>query len=288
MDQYQIYLSYRRNGGDILAAFLSDKLVSLGYKVWYDVTSLRAGSFTTQITDAIEQCEDVIVILSPEALDRCVFEDDWMRHELKLSISKGKNIIPVFLPGFDFPSSLPEDIKMLAHYNGVYYSPYHEEVFTKIVSFLACKKVEAKKKYQEDSPYCFVSYAHVDNKVVLPIIHAMQETGINIWYDNGIAAGSEWPEYIAEKVASCDRFVAFISNAYLESQNCKRELNFALSREKALLSVYIEDVKLSPGMEMQLGLYQALFRNRFTSERDFIAGLCQERFWETCVMESVD
>ena len=93
--------------------------------------------------------------------------------------------------------------------------------------------------------YVFVSYAHKDSDIILPCVEAMKKSGINLWYDEGIQAGSEWPEYIAEKVASCSKFILFISKAYLESQNCKRELNFAISRKKDILSVFIGSIKFT-------------------------------------------
>lgn len=130
--------------------------------------------------------------------------------------------------------------------------------------------------------YVFISYAHRDSAIVLPCVNALKQKGINIWYDEGIQAGSEWPEYIAEKVVSCKKFVLFVSKAYLESQNCKRELNFAVSRKKDILSVYIEDVVLSPGMEMQLGTYQAVFKNKFTNNNAFFNSLCNESWFNDC------
>ena len=134
-----------------------------------------------------------------------------------------------------------------------------------------------------DKPYIFISYAHADSAVVLPTIEAMKAKGINLWYDEGIEAGSEWPEYIAEKVMHCSKFLLFISDSYLNSQNCKRELNFAISRKKDILSIYLEDVTLSPGMEMQLGTYQAIFRRRFTDDAAFRRSLCDEQFFRSCI-----
>ncbi len=130
--------------------------------------------------------------------------------------------------------------------------------------------------------YVFVSYAHKDSAVVLPCVEAMRKNGINVWYDEGIQAGSEWPEYIAEKVASCSKFILFISTAYLESQNCKRELNFAISRKKDILSVFIEDVVLTLGVEMQLGTYQSVFKNRFANDSVFYKSLCGEAWFNDC------
>ena len=133
-----------------------------------------------------------------------------------------------------------------------------------------------------NNSYVFISYAHKDSAIVLPCIEAMKKKGVNLWYDEGIAAGSEWPEYIAQKVVGCAKFVLFISNAYLQSQNCKRELNFAISRKKDILSVYIQDVNLSPGMEMQLGTYQAIYRNRFDSAIQFHNAMANEPYFDGC------
>ena len=136
-----------------------------------------------------------------------------------------------------------------------------------------------------NKPYVFISYAHVDKDVVLPAIAEMQRRNVSLWYDNGIEAGSEWPEFIADKVVHCDKFLLFISKAYLMSQNCKRELNFAISRKKEILSIFLEDVVLSPGMEMQLGTYQAIFRKRFANEQAFCSSLAAEPFLDTCRSE---
>ncbi len=134
----------------------------------------------------------------------------------------------------------------------------------------------------ENQPYVFISYAHLDGAAVLPCVETMKSSGINLWFDEGIEAGSEWPEFIAEKVVGCSKFVLFISNAYLNSQNCKRELNFAISRKKEILSVFLEDVQLSPGVEMQLGTYQAIYRSRFDSDFTFRTSLGNERFFDSC------
>ena len=134
----------------------------------------------------------------------------------------------------------------------------------------------------DTKPYVFISYAHKNSDLVFPAIQKMQEQGVELWYDNGIEAGSEWPEFVAEKVLNCTKFVLFISNAYLDSQNCKRELNFAISRKKEILSVFLEDVTLSPGMEMQLGTYQAIFSNRFPSMESCFETLPREPFFNSC------
>ena len=116
--------------------------------------------------------------------------------------------------------------------------------------------------YNGNEPYIFISYAHTNSDVVLPIIEALANNGFRVWYDAGIEAGTEWPEYVAEKLLGSSVVIAFISEAALKSQNCRREINFAISERKDVLSIYTENVTLTPGMKMILGLTQAMFYNR--------------------------
>lgn len=116
--------------------------------------------------------------------------------------------------------------------------------------------------YNGNDPYIFISYAHKDSGTVLPIIESLTASGFHVWYDAGIEAGTEWPEYIATKLTGSSCVVAFISNAALDSQNCRREINYAISQNKEMLSIYLENVQLSPGMAMQLGTVQGMYYNR--------------------------
>ena len=136
--------------------------------------------------------------------------------------------------------------------------------------------------YEGNEPFIFVSYAHKDSDRVLPIISALQDRGFRVWYDAGIEAGTEWPEYIAEHLDGCTVFLAFISEAALASQNCRREINFAIELMKEQLAIYLEDVKLSLGMRMQLGTLQAMFRNRHSTQESFIEELCHCHILKNC------
>ena len=90
--------------------------------------------------------------------------------------------------------------------------------------------------YNGNQPYIFISYAHKDSDKVLPIVESLTASGFRVWYDSGIEAGTEWPEYIANKLSESACVIAFISKAALESQNCRREINYAISENKEMLS----------------------------------------------------
>lgn len=119
MANFQIFISYRRDGGEDLAGRISDKFKGLGYNVFYDIESMRSGTFNTQILTAIEQCQDVLLILPPNGLDRCRDEEDWVRQEIEHAIKLGKNIIPIMMRGFTFPDVLPPSIDGIRYYEGV-------------------------------------------------------------------------------------------------------------------------------------------------------------------------
>ena len=116
---YQIFISYRRLGGEALAYLVNEKLTQAGYHVFYDIESLSGGRFDTKLLEVIDSCEDVVVILPPHALDRCEDPNDWLRIEVAHAIRQGKNLIPVMMKGFEWPDTLPEEVAQLPHYNGV-------------------------------------------------------------------------------------------------------------------------------------------------------------------------
>ena len=136
--------------------------------------------------------------------------------------------------------------------------------------------------YEGTEPYIFISYAHKDSDRVLPIISALQEQGFRVWYDAGIEAGSEWPEYIAEHLESCKVFLALLSQAALDSVNCRQEINFAIEERKDTLIVYLEELRLSAGMRMRLGVLQALYACRHSSPESFLEELCRSRVLAAC------
>ena len=128
--------------------------------------------------------------------------------------------------------------------------------------------------YEGQNNYIFVSYAHKDGDKVFRIIEKLHDRGYRIWYDEGIVPGSEWPENIAMHLKNSAMVIAFISPNSMASVNCRREINFALSKQKPLLSAVLEPTELPPGMEMQLSAQQSVLRENFETEEQFIEKIC--------------
>ena len=113
----------------------------------------------------------------------------------------------------------------------------------------------------ESKPYIFVSYAHKDSDKVYPILERLSNAGFNIWYDKGIEAGSTWDDNIALHIDTSAYFMAFISENYLNSSNCKDEISYARDLNKDMLLIYLEEVALPSGMAMRLNRNQAVIWN---------------------------
>lgn len=148
MAKYDIFISYRREGGYDTAKHLYDLLTRDSYRVSFDIDTLRNGDFDTSLLERIDECKDFILIIDLHAFDRTLNpnfnpQNDWMRQELSYAIKKGKNIIPIFLNGVNgFPNNLPPDIRSVAKKNGPQYNRYYFNDFYKRLKrdFLISKK----------------------------------------------------------------------------------------------------------------------------------------------------
>ena len=136
--------------------------------------------------------------------------------------------------------------------------------------------------YEGTENYIFISYAHKDSDMVLPMISHMQEQGFRVWFDSGVEAGTEWPEYIAEHLENAAVVLVLMSNAATASRNCRDEINFALDMGKDMLVVHLEEAKLTAGMRLRLSAIQAMFRYRSKTEEGFLEELCKTKLLQCC------
>lgn len=106
-------------------------------------------------------------------------------------------------------------------------------------------------------PYLFISYSHKNTSKGYEIINELIKSGYRIWYDDGIHLGEEWPETVATflKNAFCILFI--IDQGFIQSKNCRREVNYAVDLDKKMFAIFIEQCNLSPGLKMQLGTIQS-------------------------------
>ena len=114
--------------------------------------------------------------------------------------------------------------------------------------------------YRGDDPYVFVSYAHADNELVYPELTHLNDLGYNIWYNEGISPGSSWRDELAESIDQCSLFVIFITPQSAASENCVREVHFALEHGRPVLAIHLEPTVLPKELGPSLADRQAILK----------------------------
>ena len=146
--RYDIFISYRRGAADALAVLLQTQLQKHGVAAFLD-RDLRRGVFDDTLLRRIAESPSFLIILTPNALDRCSQEDDWLRKEIVQAISSKRNIIPLQVDSFQFTSevvrALDPAIRELSRYQAVVYSlDYLENTIERIVKIIEEDKAERK------------------------------------------------------------------------------------------------------------------------------------------------
>lgn len=154
---YDIFISYRREGGGATAGRINDMLTSDGYSVSYDVDTLREGRFDQQLLERIEQCQDFILVVDKNCFVRMIDpstdpQNDWLWQELSYALQLKKNVIPVLLAGTGFPKKLPEDIDNVRFCNGPKcVHEYFDSFYTKLKEMLRAYPRLTKPSYMESA-----------------------------------------------------------------------------------------------------------------------------------------
>lgn len=138
--KYDIFICYRRESFN-QANLICTRLKALGYRVFIDVEALNSGKFNEQLLTVIKGCKDFIVVLPPGALDRCVSQDDWVRREVTCAMEHKKNIIPIMLAGFEWPTPMPNGMEELCMYQSLAPMPdvYFDMQMQKLQGYLKSK-----------------------------------------------------------------------------------------------------------------------------------------------------
>lgn len=129
-NNYQVFISYRRKGGDVYGKLIYEILSHYGYKVFFDNDELIPGEkYRKKILNIIKDCEDVIVILSSGCLERCFEKKDVFKMEIGKAFEYKKNVIPLFLESFEIPAEncrdkYPKEIKNILNCHGYIFNIY--------------------------------------------------------------------------------------------------------------------------------------------------------------------
>ena len=275
-----IFVSYKSET-EKQALAVAQRLEEAGIDCWIACRDIPVGTdYIDEIPMAIEGCPFFLLLLSEK-----IYISPWVKLELKQAISSGKHILPLMLEDFKLHPSFSF---MLQNYQ-IY--PLYEDgeetfrdVIERIYKLLPHLRPQTPDAPAEDgdAPYIFVSFSHKDRAQVMPIVQMLKDKGFRIWLDEGITPGTEWAEEIANRLRGCTCFLPFISANYQDSHACRAELSGSVSMKKAMVSVFLDDARLSPGLQMQLFSQQAESLNGFPSREAFVESLSKVPALRAC------
>jgi formylglycine-generating enzyme required for sulfatase activity/dienelactone hydrolase len=120
--------------------------------------------------------------------------------------------------------------------------------------------------YSGDARYAFVSYSHADAEKVYADLIRLQDHAINVWYDEGISPGHNWPEELANAIENSSLFIFYVSPNSVKSPHCLRETSYAVSHNIPVLAIHLAQTELPKGLELEIGNSQAIFKWEHTDD----------------------
>lgn len=107
--------------------------------------------------------------------------------------------------------------------------------------------------------YAFISYSSKNQQTADSVRLLLIDNGISCWmapYD--IPAGSKYAEVINDALEKCSCLVLLLTNAAQESQFVEREVERAITYNKTIIPVQLENVTLNSGFRFYIGNSQII------------------------------
>jgi hypothetical protein len=123
--------------------------------------------------------------------------------------------------------------------------------------------------------YIFISYSHKDKQYVHLLAENLEQEGFNVWIDDRMDYGSDWPIEIQQRLDYCDALILIMSPRSIVSKWVQNELNRALRKGKPIFPLLLE------GKEPWLAVESTQYVD-VTSGR-----MPEEKFYERLALETV-
>ena len=134
---------------------------------------------------------------------------------------------------------------------------------------------EKQRPYEGGEPYLFASYAGADASLVMPILETMMTDGYRIWFDEARPVEGEWPENVAQHLKNSTAILLVVTRNSIEAPSFIRDINFAMTCQKPMISIFLEEVPMPLGMQMMLSASQVIYRYVMRSDKDLYDTLLQ-------------
>ena len=94
--------------------------------------------------------------------------------------------------------------------------------------------------YEGKEKYIYITYAHKDSALILPIVEALSSRGFRIWYDTGLDVEMDFITKIEERLSSAHCVLAFHSERLMQSRSCADEIAFAYVKNIPVVLALLE------------------------------------------------
>ena len=131
------------------------------------------------------------------------------------------------------------------------------------------------REYNKNESYIYIFYSPSDSDKVMPTIESLNDKEFRIWYTSD---GTVDRRHLEE----CGVFLAFLSDITVKTPAFIDAIDYVIHHNKTPLVVYLDDVKMTIGMRMQLGSVQGIYRNRHSSHESFMEEICRSRVLLPC------
>lgn len=121
------------------------------------------------------------------------------------------------------------------------------------------------KPYEGNESYVFISYCREDTQLCQELVSCLGRKHVRVWYDDAIHVGEEWPTIIATKLKASHVCIQLITENFVGSVNCNKELSFAAKNGVASVPIFIEGTNITPGMDLMIGNVQYIKLRRDAS-----------------------
>jgi hypothetical protein len=113
----------------------------------------------------------------------------------------------------------------------------------------------------------FISYNWGIKDGVAKLHQKLEEVGLTVWRDKNLVSGStSLFEQLAKQIKQSRVFLCFLTKAYLQSDNCRKEFNYASKLKKKVIYLMIdrlspEDIGEEIGFMMGNAIYTQCYKN---------------------------
>jgi hypothetical protein len=128
---------------------------------------------------------------------------------------------------------------------------------------------------KDDDEYdAFISYNWGIKEGVAKLHDKLEEVGLRVWRDKNLIQGTaSLFEQLGKKIKQSKIFLCFLTKAYLASDNCRKEFNYASKLKKKIIYLMIErmtsdEIGAEVGFIMGNSIYTQCYHNPMSWWKD--------------------